>query len=79
MHGIGILQQLHSEVLQTNSQHQLAEKLKDFSVRLILTAHPNQFYPSEMLGIIHDLAKALINDDTVLVNTYLEQLGKTCF
>lgn len=79
MHGIGTLKQLQSEVLQTNSQHQLAEKLKDFSVRLVLTAHPNQFYPGEVLGIIHDLSKALINDDTVLANTYLEQLGKTRF
>lgn len=79
MHGIGTLKQLQSEVLQTNSQHQLVEKLKDFSVRLVLTAHPNQFYPSAVLGIIHDLAKALVNDDTVLVNTYLEQLGKTPF
>src|SRR5690606_17844542 len=50
-----------------------------FSVRLVLTAHPTQFYPSEVLGIIHDLAKALVNDDTALVNMYLQQLGKTSF
>jgi phosphoenolpyruvate carboxylase len=31
------------------------------------------------LGIIHDLGKALQKDDTVLVNTYLQQLGKTPF
>lgn len=79
MYGIGTLKQLQSEVLQTNSQPQLLKKLKDFSVRLVLTAHPTQFYPREVLGIIHDLAKALFNDDTVLVNTYLEQLGKTPF
>ncbi|MEJ7779562.1 MAG: phosphoenolpyruvate carboxylase [Daejeonella sp.] len=79
MNGSGTLKQLQTEVSQTNSQQQLAEKLKDFSVRLVLTAHPNQFYPSDVLGIIHDLGKALQKDDTVLVNTYLQQLGKTPF
>ncbi len=79
MNGSGTLKQLQAEVIQTNSQQALAEKLKDFSVRMVLTAHPNQFYPSEVLGIIHDLGKALLRDDTVLVNTYLQQLGKTPF
>ncbi len=79
MNGSGTLKQLQTEVIQNNSQQQLAEKLKDFSVRLVLTAHPNQFYPREVLGIIHDLGKALYRDDTVLVNTYLQQLGKTPF
>jgi phosphoenolpyruvate carboxylase len=79
MQGTGTLTHLQSEVLQTQTQAQLAEKLKDFSVRLVLTAHPTQFYPSEVLGIINDLSKALVNDNTAQVNTYLQQLGKTPF
>lgn len=79
MNGAGTLKQLQTEVIQKNAQDRLAEKLKDFSVRMVLTAHPNQFYPSAVLGIIHDLGKALLKDDTVLVNTYLQQLGKTPF
>lgn len=79
MNGAGTLKQLQSEVIQSNSEQGLAEKLKDFSVRMVLTAHPNQFYPREVLGIIHDLGNALYRDDTVLVNTYLQQLGKTPF
>jgi phosphoenolpyruvate carboxylase len=79
MGGLGTLKHLQSEVLQNKSQTELALKLKDFSVRLVLTAHPTQFYPSEVLGIIHDLANALIKDNTALVNTFLEQLGKTPF
>jgi phosphoenolpyruvate carboxylase len=79
MSGLGTLKHLQSEVLQNKSQSELAAKSKDFSVRLVLTAHPTQFYPSEVLGIIHDLAKALNNDETAMVNTYLEQLGKTPF
>jgi phosphoenolpyruvate carboxylase len=79
MNGIGTLKHLHSDVVQSRSQKQLAEKLEDFSVRLVLTAHPTQFYPSEVLGIIHDLSKALVNDNTALANSYLQQLGKTPF
>ncbi|HVD97005.1 MAG TPA: phosphoenolpyruvate carboxylase [Cytophagaceae bacterium] len=79
MTGPGTLKHLQSEVVTSESHEMLVEKLKDFSVRLVLTAHPTQFYTSEVLGIIHDLAKALVNDNTALVNTYLQQLGKTPF
>ncbi|ALJ00077.1 phosphoenolpyruvate carboxylase [Rufibacter tibetensis] len=79
MAGAGTLKHLQAEVEQTQTQAQLQEKLKDFSVRLVLTAHPTQFYPSEVLGIINDLSKALLNDNTAQVNSYLRQLGKTPF
>lgn len=76
----GVLQQ----VLQQNAKvpegaQQLHNAIKDIEVRLVLTAHPTQFYPGEVLGIIHDLSKALTADDTTLVNAYLRQLGKTPF
>jgi phosphoenolpyruvate carboxylase len=54
-------------------------KLNDFAVRIVLTAHPTQFYTGEVLGIINDLSHALEKDDTELVNTYLQQLGRTPF
>lgn len=79
MQGTGTLKHLQFEVLHNQAQAKLAEKLKDFSVRLVLTAHPTQFYPSEVLGIIYDLAKALVDDNAALVNSYLQQLGKTPF
>ncbi|RDV16791.1 phosphoenolpyruvate carboxylase [Pontibacter diazotrophicus] len=79
MHGPGTLKQLQSEVQQKQNQAQLKEKLEDFSVRLVLTAHPTQFYPSEVLGIINDLSKAMVNDNTSQINSYLRQLGKTPF
>jgi phosphoenolpyruvate carboxylase len=79
MEGPGTLKQLKSEVLEKNADVKLAKKLKDFSVRLVLTAHPTQFYPREVLGIINDLSIALANTNAALVNTYLEQLGKTPF
>lgn len=79
LNGVGTLKHLESEVLQTNSQEQLAERLKEFAVRLVLTAHPTQFYPGSVLGIINDLSKALVDNNTNLVNIYLQQLGKTPF
>src|SRR6185437_15509703 len=79
MNGAGTVKHLRSEVKHHQVQEQLAEKMKDFSVRLVLTAHPTQFYPSSLLGIINDLSKVLANDNAVLANTYLQQLGKTPF
>lgn len=79
VNGAGTLKHLQSEVLQTQTQEKLIEKLKDFSVRLVLTAHPTQFYPGEVLGIINDLSKALSEENAGLINMYLQQLGKTPF
>ncbi len=79
LNGAGTLKQLMGDVLQNNKEQQLAEVLKFFCVRLVLTAHPTQFYPGSVLGIIHDLSRALIKNDSVEINTYLQQLGKTPF
>ncbi|MET0391884.1 MAG: phosphoenolpyruvate carboxylase, partial [Chitinophagaceae bacterium] len=77
--GVGTLKHLESEVLQEGAEEQLAKKLEDFSVRLVLTAHPTQFYPGSVLGIINDLSRALTDNNTSQVNIYLQQLGKTPF
>ncbi|WP_026464524.1 phosphoenolpyruvate carboxylase [Adhaeribacter aquaticus] len=79
MQGIGTIKHLEGNVIQNRAQGLLSAKLRDFAVRLVLTAHPTQFYPSEVLGIINDLSKALDSDNTALANSYLQQLGKTPF
>ena len=79
MNGAGSMKQLETSVQQTQKLHELTEKLKDFSIRLVLTAHPTQFYPGAVLGIIHDLSKALHENNTDQINIYLQQLGKTPF
>ena len=79
LNGLGTLKHLEAEVIQGKKEEELAKKLKDFSIRLVLTAHPTQFYPGQVLGIIHDLSKALAENNTNLINTYLQQLGKTPF
>ncbi len=79
INGVGTLKQLEAEVLQSNAQKQLAEWLKHFNVRLVLTAHPTQFYPGAVLGIINDLTRALAANNANQVNMYLQQLAKTPF
>jgi phosphoenolpyruvate carboxylase len=79
MGGPGTLKHLISEVVQTGKEEQLTEKLKDYSVRLVLTAHPTQFYPGPVLGIINDLSGAVIENDAADINLYMQQLGKTPF
>ena len=79
MGGQGTLKHLLSEVAQTNKGEELTEKLKDYSVRLVLTAHPTQFYPGTVLGIINDLSRAVIENNAAEINLYMQQLGKTAF
>src|ERR1700730_3452809 len=79
MNGIGTLKHLETEVIQESKFEQMEERLKDFAVRLVLTAHPTQFYPGAVLGIINDLSKALAENNASQVNMYLQQLGKTPF
>ena len=77
--GAGTLKQLDSSVLQNNKINEFIKKLENFSVRLVLTAHPTQFYPGAVLAIINDLVEAIENNDVSLINTYLQQLGRTPF
>ncbi len=79
VNGAGSLKHLESEILQTGSQDKLAEQLKHFAIRLVLTAHPTQFYPGAVLGIINDLSKSLSDNNAAQVHLLLQQLGKTPF
>jgi phosphoenolpyruvate carboxylase len=79
MGGAGTLKHLLSEVIQTGKEEELTEKLKDYSVRMVLTAHPTQFYPGSVLGIINDLSRAVIENNAGEINLYMQQLGKTPF
>ena len=77
--GAGTLKQLELEVFQNDKLEALAKKLEDFSIELVLTAHPTQFYPGSVLGIINDLSKSLKENNASQINMYLQQLGKTPF
>jgi len=79
MQGPGTIKQLLNEVQANNKEEELYKKLADYCIRLVLTAHPTQFYPGTVLGIIDDLSKALAENNASLINSYLQQLGKTPF
>lgn len=66
---------------QTNPQlkEKIVERLKAMSVRLVLTAHPTQFYPGPVLSIINDLIDELKENDIPKIHLLLQQLGKTPF
>ncbi len=70
-----LINRLDSEALRKKLQ----EKIRHFSLRLVLTAHPTQFYPGKVLGIINDLGEEIRNRDLEKIRLLLMQLGKTTF
>lgn len=60
-------------------ERDLKEVLNNFGIRVVLTAHPTQFYPGKVLAIISDLTSAIKNGELALTRDYLKQLGKTPF
>ena len=75
----GSLQSLLQQSVTDESRQNISDKLKDFSLRLVLTAHPTQFYPGSVLGIMTDLIDALKINDINSIDGLLQQLGKTPF
>ncbi|HRI60138.1 MAG TPA: phosphoenolpyruvate carboxylase [Saprospiraceae bacterium] len=70
-----LLSHLDSEVLKKK----LLEKIQVFGLRLVLTAHPTQFYPGKVLGIINDLGIEIEGHNLEHIRLLLMQLGKTAF
>ena len=62
-----------------NKAEELKKRLEDFSLRVVLTAHPTQFYPGHVLGILTDLERSIRESDLRQINLLLQQLGKTGF
>jgi phosphoenolpyruvate carboxylase len=79
MDGVGTLRNIKETATQENKKEALKKHLEEFKVRVVLTAHPTQFYPGAVLGIITDLTKAIEKNDLLLINKLLAQLGKTPF
>ncbi|KAB1069772.1 phosphoenolpyruvate carboxylase [Tamlana haliotis] len=79
MEGVGTLRNLKDKAQDENSLEELKAYLDEFKVRIVLTAHPTQFYPGSVLGIITDLTKAIEKNDLRDINNLFGQLGKTPF
>lgn len=79
MEGAGSLKSLIREANFAGKTQALKNKLNDFKVRVVLTAHPTQFYPANVLGIIHDMGESIAKNDYHTINQYIQQLGLTPF
>ncbi|MCU0338831.1 MAG: phosphoenolpyruvate carboxylase [Spirosomaceae bacterium] len=77
--GQGSVNQLLNRIDSDEARQKLLQKLEDFCVRIVLTAHPTQFYHGRVLGIITDLEESIKKNDFTEVNNLLLQLGKTAF
>ena len=79
MNGLGTLRNTKEEAFAQNKKEALQKYLEDFKIRIVLTAHPTQFYPGAVLGIITDLTNAIEKNDLVEIKKLLAQLGITPF
>jgi len=70
---------LKKSELNEELHQKTAQLIEELSLRLVLTAHPTQFYPGSVLSIITDLTSAIKVNDIVTINQLLQQLGKTPF
>lgn len=77
--GPGTMKSLYDRIRAENKDEAFKEKLVNFCVQIVLTAHPTQFYPGPVLGIINDTSKAVKENNVGNINMYLQQLGKTPF
>jgi len=75
----GTVTNLFERSLQDHKLEKVREKLRDFTVKIVFTAHPTQFYPSSVQRILHDLRKAITDDSITNIDMLLQQLGKTPF
>lgn len=79
LEGKGSLRYIKERADSEDALNELKSLLQKFSVRTVLTAHPTQFYPGSVLGIITDLTEAIRKNDLVVIKQLLSQLGKTPF
>jgi len=79
MEGIGTLRNLKESATSENRLEELKTYLEEFKVRIVLTAHPTQFYPGSVLGIITDLTEAIKQNNLKEITNLFAQLGKTPF
>ena len=59
LNGPGSISSLLTQAKEEKKTNTLLEKINNFSIRPVLTAHPTQFYPGRVLAIITDLTDAI--------------------
>ncbi len=79
MHGIGTVRHIKEEAENKQLHKELTEYMEILKVRIVLTAHPTQFYQDNVLVIINELSNAIAKDDLESIKDLLAQLGITPF
>lgn len=71
--------ELVGEKIETLLSQLKVNHLSKKSLRIVLTAHPTQFYPEALLGLIKDLTESVKKNDAGRLRKLLLQLGRTSF
>lgn len=79
LNGNGTVRYVFNRAVSQQKVDKLIKKLEDFKVRIVLTAHPTQFYPGRVLSIIGELEEAIRESNLQKINELLQQLGRTAF
>lgn len=79
MNEAGTISQFEQVAQERNKREAVVEKLKDFAVKIVFTAHPTQFYSNDVQRILHDLRVAIKDDSVTQIDALLQQLGLTPF
>ncbi|HOP23425.1 MAG TPA: phosphoenolpyruvate carboxylase [Gammaproteobacteria bacterium] len=77
--GNGTIPYVFNRAVGSHKSSRLIKKLKDFKAKIVLTAHPTQFYQGMVLSIVKELENAIRKDDLENINVLLQQLGRTAF
>ncbi|MDH5382098.1 MAG: phosphoenolpyruvate carboxylase, partial [Cyclobacteriaceae bacterium] len=77
--GSGSFKSFYETAENRHALDALKISLEQLKVRLVLTAHPTQFYPGPVLGIIKDLSEAIKESRLNDIKQLLSQLGYTPF
>ncbi len=77
LNGKGSIPFLATQAIYTDQAKNLYKALQNYRVRVVLTAHPTQFYPGPVLGIMTELSAAIKQNNLAVIEQLLQQLGKT--
>jgi len=77
--GNGTIPYVFNRAISSQKSDQLIKKLQTFKAKIVLTAHPTQFYQGRVLSIVSELETAIRDNDLDSINKLLQQLGQTTF
>jgi len=77
--GKGTIPYVFNRATNSKKIDKLVNKLNTFKSKIVLTAHPTQFYQGRVLSIVSELETAIRTNDLDKINDLLQQLGRTGF